>query len=144
MNNKFSLPFRPFLVASLVLTLLGLGALSLAIFAFKPTVWARWIFFFGSTMALSGLALPVAWFLNLRFPSDPPAGVNVIVRQASWAGLFLGLVAWLQQERLASLGVVAALGLGLLTIEYLIRLRERSLWQPPQIADETGDHEQPS
>jgi hypothetical protein len=70
--------------------------------------------------------------------------VNVIVRQASWAGLFLGLVAWLQQERLASLGVVVALGLGLLTIEYLIRLRERSLWQPPQIADETGDHEQPS
>jgi hypothetical protein len=123
---------------------LGIGTFALAIFVFEPTVWARWLFFFGGTMALTGLALPVAWFLNLRFPSQPPAGANVIVRQAAWAGVYGGLLAWLQQERLVSIGILAGLGLGLFVIEYLIRMRERSLWRPPVVDEEPLKDDQPA
>lgn len=124
-------PFRPFLAAAITLVVLGLGIFILAIFAFPPTVWARWVFFFGGTLALTGLGLPATWFLNLRFPSEPRAGVNVIVRQAIWLGVYGGLLAWLQQERLVSLGIGGGLAIGLIVIEYLLRMRERSLWRPP-------------
>ncbi len=144
MDQSFRLPFRPFLAASIFLTLLGGGLFALAIFAFTPTVWARWLFFFGGTLGLTGLALPAIWFLNLRFPSKPPAGTNVIIRQAAWVGVFGGLLAWLQQERLASLGVIAGLGLGLFVIEYLILLREHSLWRPPQVTKPPANDDQPS
>lgn len=144
MDKSFRLPFRPFLVASITLTLFGAGLFALTIFAFTPTVWARWLFFFGGTLGLTGLALPAVWFINLRFPSEPPAGTSVIIRQAAWVGVFGGLLAWLQQERLASLGIMAGLALGLFVIEYLIRLRERSLWRPPKVAEEPADDEQPA
>jgi hypothetical protein len=144
MNENFPLPFRPFLVAAIILFVLGTGLLAVAVFALEPTIWPRWLFFFGGTLALTGLALPATWFLNLRFPSTPPAGTRVILRQAAWVGVFGGLYAWLQQERLASLGVMAGLGLGLFVIEYLIRMRERSLWRPPEVDEEPTHEDQPA
>jgi hypothetical protein len=135
-NTSSHPPFRPFLTAAITLVVLGLGVFVIAIFAFEPTVWARWLFFFGGTLALTGLGLPATWFLNLRFPSEPPAGVNVIVRQAVWVGVYGGLLAWFQQERLVSLGMIASLAIGLGAIEYLTRMRERSLWRPPSESTE--------
>jgi hypothetical protein len=135
-------PFRPFLVAALLLFLLGGGLFALDVLALSPTVWARWLFFFAGTLALTALALPAAWFLNLRFPSKPPAGASVIVRQAAWVGVYGGLLAWLQQERLVSLGILVGLGLGLFVIEYLIRMRERSLWRPPKMDEEAQNDDQ--
>lgn len=136
MDTSSHPPFRPFLTAAITLFVLGLGLFAIAVFAFAPTVWARWLFFFGGTLALTGLALPATWFLNLRFPSEPPAGVNVIVRQAVWVGVYGGLLAWFQQERLVSLGMIAGFAIGLGAIEYLTRMRERSLWRPPSEASE--------
>lgn len=136
MDTSSHPPFRPFLTAAITLVVLGLGLFALAVFAFAPTVWARWLFFFGGTLTLTGLALPATWFLNLRFPSEPPAGVNVIVRQAVWVGVYFGLLAWFQQERLVSLGMIAGFAIGLGAIEYLTRMRERSLWRPPTDSSE--------
>jgi hypothetical protein len=124
------LPFRSYLASTLTLIVLGLGLWALAIFQFKPTVWARWLFFFGWDLGLTGLAMPVAWFFNLRFPSTPPAEPYVIVRQAMWAGVFGATLIWLQKDRLASIWMAAGLALGLAAIEYLIRMRERSRWKP--------------
>lgn len=132
-------PFRPFLIAAIVLFLLGIGLFLLAVLTLEPTVWSRWVFFFGGTLALTALALPASWFLNLRFPSTPPVEAHIIVRQAAWVGVYGGLLAWLQQERLVSLGILVGLGLGLFVIEYLIRMRERSLWHPPKEEDATSD-----
>jgi hypothetical protein len=144
MDTSPRLAFRPFLVASIILCLLGAGVFALAVLVFEPTVWPKWLFFFGGTLTLTGLALPVAWFLNLRFPSTPPATPYVIIRQAAWVGVFGGLVAWLQQERLVSLGILAGLVLGLFVIEYLIRMRERSLWRPPAVDEEPPKDDQPA
>ena len=54
--------------------ILGWGGLALLIFFFEvpPLVWARWGFFALWFIALTGTALPVVYFLNLRFSPDPP------------------------------------------------------------------------
>jgi hypothetical protein len=130
--------FRTFLPSSITLLVLGLGLWALAFFGLKPTVWARWLFFFGWDLALTGLAMPAAWFLNLRFPSKPPAEPHVIVRQAIWVGVYTATLIWLQKDRLVSLGMAFGLALGLIAIEYLIRMRERSRWKPAPAPEPPG------
>jgi hypothetical protein len=67
-------------------------------------------------------------FLNVRFtPVNrelPPGGV--IVRQATWFGLFVATCAWLQIPRVLSGSVAFFLALIFLVIEFFIRLRERA------------------
>jgi len=128
--------FLPYLASAISLFILGWGAAAIAIFALTPTVWARWLLFFGGTLGLTGLAMPVTWFLNLRFPSEPPAGSYVIVRQAIWVGVYGALLVWLQQARLVTLWTGLGLALGLVAIEYLVRMREKARWQPKPAPDE--------
>jgi hypothetical protein len=144
MQNRRFVSFQPFLVPAIALLVIGLGTLALAFFGFKPTVWARWLFFFGWDLLLSSLALPVTWFLNLRFPSDPPAETNVIVRQAIWVGVYGAVLAWLQQERLVTLWTGLGLALGLIAIEYLIRMREKARWQPAPSNDDSAAQDKPT
>lgn len=122
--------FRPFLTSTLTMFILGWGGLALLIYTTEPTVWPRWGFYILWTLALTGTSLPVTWFLNLRFPSDPPAGEYVILRQAIWFGVYGSTLAWLQLGHILTLWYVLGLALGLIAIEYLIRMRERSRWQP--------------
>lgn len=127
--------FRPYLASFLALIVLGWGGLILLIFVLQspPLVWARWGFFVLGIMALTGTALPVVYFFNRRFPSDPPAEPNVIIRQALWVGIYGGTLAWLQLGRLVTLYIVLGLAGGLIAIEYFIRIREKARWRPPDI-----------
>jgi hypothetical protein len=138
--------FRPYLSAALTMMILGWGGLALLVFAFTPTVWIRWAFFVCWTLALTGTALPATWFLNLRFPSDPPAEAYVIVRQAIWVGVYGAVLAWLESSSVVSIWISIGLALGLIAIEYIIRMRERSRWRPPTVDDgpKTVDHEPPA
>jgi hypothetical protein len=129
--------FLPYLASTFCLLIFGFGAAGYAIFNLEPTVWARWLFFFGGLLGLTGLALPVTWFLNLRFPTEPPAGPYVAVRQAIWVGVYGVMLAWLQQVRLVTIWTGLGLALGLIAIEYLVRMRERARWQPKHIPDES-------
>ncbi len=125
--------FRQYIISALFLMLVGWGGLALMILVFNmpPFVWARWGFFALWLIALTGTALPIAYFLNLRFPSDPAAEPRAIVRQALWVGVYGATLAWLQLGHLVSMWVWMGLAAGLIGIEYLIRLRERSRWKPP-------------
>ena len=138
MNNEPS--FRQYLNSSLILMFIGWGGLALMLFVFDvpPLVWARWGFFALWLIALTGTALPVAYFLNLRFPSNPPADSNAIVRQALWVGVYGSTLAWLQLGNLVTLWVWMGLAGGLIAIEYLIRLRERARWKPPVTDDQSS------
>jgi hypothetical protein len=71
-------------------------------------------------------------FLNQRFSSKPPAGINVILRQTIWIGIFIPTLAWLQIARVLTIGLAVILALSILIIEGLLRLRERSRWKPRQ------------
>jgi hypothetical protein len=128
--------FRPYLFSAISLFVLGWGAAAFAVFTLEPTVWARWLLFFGGTLGLTGLAMPVTWFLNLRFRSEPPAGSTVIVRQAIWVGVYGALLVWLQQARLVTLWTGLGLAIGLVAIEYLIRMREKARWQPKSVSND--------
>ncbi len=127
-----------YISSALFLMLVGWGGLVLLIFVFSlpPLVWARWGFFALWFVALTGTALPLTYFLNLRFPSNPPAEPNAIVRQAIWVGVYGSVLAWLQLGHLITLWVWMGLAGGLIGIEYLMRLRERARWRPPEAEDE--------
>ncbi len=135
MKTRPNSSFLPYLVSATLLVLLGFGLAAMAIIYLPPVVWARWLLFFGGTVGLTGLALPVTWFLNLRFPSEPPAGPNVILRQAIWVGVYGAVLVWLQQVRLVTPWTAFGLGLGFVAIEYLVRMRERARWQPKSVPD---------
>ncbi|MBN1304077.1 MAG: hypothetical protein JXA13_06545 [Anaerolineales bacterium] len=132
-----------FVLPVLLLFFAGWGGLALIVFYTLPTVWPRWAFFVFGLMALTGTALPAAYYLNKRFPSDPPSEPNVIVRQAVWVGVYGATLAWLQLGRVVNVYVIIGLAAGLLAVEYLIRMRERSRWRPPvrELPDDETDQD---
>ncbi len=135
--------FRQYLFSSLFLMIIGWGGLGLIIFYFEvpPLVWARWGFFALWFIALTGTSLPITYFLNLRFPADPPAESNAIVRQAMWVGFYGATLAWLQLGHLITLWAWMGLAGGLIAIESLIRWRERARWRLPTLDSEPPIHD---
>jgi hypothetical protein len=121
------------LPAAIILTLIGWAGLAYLIINTLPYTGPRWLFFFLSVLAVTGVFLPVTAFLNLRFPSNPPAGRNVIVREASLTGIYFATLAWLQLGRVLTLGLGLLLAAGLILVEFLIRLREKGRWDPEKI-----------
>jgi hypothetical protein len=89
------------------------------------------MFFFLGVLALTGPAVPVTYYLNQRFPSDPPVEGMVIVRQALWVGVlrqYPGLdAAWSGVDTLPLVLIIAGV---FVLIEFLLRLFERSRWNP--------------
>ena len=134
--NSQQITFRNYLPSTLVLILIGWGGIFALFYFSLPFVWARWGFFVFGIMALTGTALPIVYFFHRRFPSDPPADSNVIVRQAMWVGVYGATLAWLQLGRLVTLYVILGLAGGLIAIEYFIRLREKANRTPPVIPDD--------
>ena len=128
--------FRAYLIQSLLLMIIGWGGLALLLNFTLPFVLPRLAFFILAVMALTGTALPITYFTNRRFPSDPPAPPNVIVRQALWVGIYGATLAWLQLGRLVSIWVWMGLAGGVIAAEYLIRLREKARWRPPETVDD--------
>jgi len=115
---------------ALVLTVAGWGGLFIIVRSTVPNLMSRWSFFFLGVLALTGPALPVVYFLNQRFPSDPPIEGMVVLRQALWVGVFGSTVAWLQLGRVLTPGLALILAGVFILIEFLLRLFERSRWNP--------------
>ncbi len=137
MNAKPSPPpIRTFAPAALVLMLLGWAGLYAILMYTSPNGGTRWAFFFTSMLALTGTFLPVMAYLNQRFPSVPAPTPAVIVRQALWVGIYIPTLLWLQIGRVLTPSLAMLLLAGLILIEWLLRLRERSLWRPSQAAGE--------
>jgi hypothetical protein len=136
MNSK-QITFRNYLLSTLALILFGWGGIAALFYFSLPFVWARWGFFVLGIMALTGTALPVVYFFHRRFPTEPLAESNVIVRQALWVGVYAATLAWLQLGRLVTLYVILGLAGGLIAIEYFIRLREKANRNPPVISDDS-------
>ncbi len=125
-------PFGRILILALIIAGVGLMGLILVITLTLPYLGPRWLFFFFLTLLVTGLFLPVAAFLNRRFPSTPPAGGGVLIRQALWFGIYADLLAWLQMGRVLTIMVALYIGLGLALIEVFLRMYERSRWKPPE------------
>jgi hypothetical protein len=122
--------FRPFLFSTLVLFLGGWAGLALLMNYTLPTLWPRWGFFALLVLACTGTAIPVSFWLNSVFSASPAADPRVVVRQSIWVGVYFSVLAWLQIGRLLSFTIGLWLALGLIAIEYLLRLRETSSSKP--------------
>lgn len=121
---------RPYFLTGALLGLLGWGGLAMLMLYTLPTLGPRWFFFFMLLVALSGTALPIAAYLHRRFPTDPPAGSNAVIREALLVGVYGCLLAWLQLGRVLSGALVVFIALGFIGVEALIRMQERSRWDP--------------
>jgi hypothetical protein len=130
--------FTSFIPFALFMFLLGWGGIIYLIIYSLPTLGPRWLFFFFTTIAMTGTGLPIVVFLNIRFPSIPPIDTPVVIRQASWMGVYGGIVVWLQLGRILTPSIGMLIAFGLVIIETLIRMRERSQWKPQ------GEPETPS
>lgn len=122
--------FRKILFSGLILGVLGfLGVIVLFYFT-KPTLGFRWLFFFLSLTGLSGISLPILHFLHQRFSVPDTVDGSVLLREAIMIGLFGNLIAWLQIGDMLTLALFLLLLAGMITIEYLIRLTEKTQWRP--------------
>jgi len=133
-----STSFRSFIIPTLLLIFGGWGGLAALVYFTEPLVWNRWALFALLFLALTGTAIPIVYFFHLRFPSDTPVGPRVIVRQAQWVGVYGLVLLWLRWGDLLTLWLTLGFAGGLLAIEWLIRLRERSRWTPPDSDDESS------
>lgn len=131
-----NLSFKSFGLSALALTIIGFGGLYFIITQTLPFVPSRWAFFVFMFMGLTGIALPIVYFLHKRFPSEPPAESNVIMRQSFWVGVYGSTLAWLQLGDLVTLNVMLVLAGGFIAAEYFIRLREKANRRPPMISDD--------
>ena len=129
-NKKISI--LPYFFTGAGLAVLGWGGIAALWYFTEPNLGERWLFFLALFMAVAGTALPFVALLNLRFPSEPPAEPTVYFRQSLWFGLFACLVMWLQWSRMVTLLLVVLIGALLVGAEFLIRLREKSLWKPKE------------
>lgn len=129
-DRPTSPPVTSFLPTAFILAASGWVGLFFLISRTLPTVGPRWLFFFLSVLALTGTVLPAVAFLNRRFPSTPPATPGVILRQSLWIGIYGPTLAWLQIGRVLTVALTILLAIGLILIEVLLRLRERSQWKP--------------
>lgn len=125
--------FRPYLSPTFTMLILGWGGLYSLINFTLPTLWPRWAFFFLTTLALTGSALPFVYFFHRRFNQANFPATNIIQRQALWAGVYVATLAWLQLGQVANLSIAIGLAIGIIAIEALIRLREKSQWIPPEV-----------
>jgi hypothetical protein len=130
MESRTTPTVSSFLPTTIILVILGWGGLFLLFQRTMPTVGPRWLFFFLWVLALTGTALPGVAFLNRRFPTVPPATPGIIIREAIWVGLYGATLAWLQLGRVLNLALAVLLASGFIAIEILVRLRERSQWEP--------------
>jgi hypothetical protein len=129
-NRPVLPPFRTILAFAAFLITVGVVGLVLLFSLTTPTLGPRWLLFFLTTFAAAGVFLPVAYFLHLRFPNHPPAETMVLIREALFFGAYCDCMLWLQLGGVLNLAMGVFIFMGFVAIELLVRLRERSEWNP--------------
>lgn len=125
MEDKAS--FRPFLIPTIILLVIGWSGLVLVLNFTLPTLWPRWLFFVLTVMAFTGSALPFSFLLNQRLMSQQ---AGVVTRQAIWVGIYAAILAWLKTGHILNFSTALWLVLAFLALEYLLYLRMRAI-RPP-------------
>ena len=121
--------YRSLIIAAIIMAVVGWVGLIILLFTTLPTVGPRWLFFFLSTLAITGTALPFVWLLHRRFSSNGYAPSSTLLREALLFTLYVEVLIWLQFNRSLSLSLAILFALSLIGIEYLLRILERSRWR---------------
>ena len=122
--------FRKVILTGIGLGIIGVGGIIFLIYFTKPTLQFRWLFFFLSLIGLSGFSLPILSLTHKRFSPPESINENVLMREAIMIGFFGNLLAWLMIGDMLTFALFLLLLAGGVTIEYLIRLTEKTQWRP--------------
>ena len=122
-------------LAAGTLMFVGWGGMLTLLLLWVPTVGARWMFFVLGLSALTGTSIPFIVFLSRRF-GKTPISVNVLMRRAIWVGVIGCILAWLQLGRSLTWTIALLIVSVIVGIEWLIEIRERSLWNPNNANEE--------
>ena len=122
-------------LAAGTLMFVGWGGMLALLLLWVPTVDARWMFFVLGLSALTGTSIPFIVFLSRRF-GKTPISVNVLMRRAIWVGVIGCILAWLQLGRSLTWTIALLIVSVIVGIEWLIEIRERSLWNPNNANEE--------
>jgi len=130
MEEKPSPSVRSFIPLTLALAIPGLFWLIYLVTGTLPNLRNRWMFFVAAVLAVSGLSLPLVSYLNRVIQPFGPANYETVVREATMLGVYGGILLWLNKGQVLSAGLALILGIGIILVELLIRLRNRSQWHP--------------
>lgn len=130
MEGKRSPSFRTVLPLALILGLPGWIGLVYLMTRTVPDLGNRWLFYIFLVFAITGTALPVVAYLNRVAAPFGPATFEIVVRESTLAGIYAGVLLWLNKGQVLSFGLAAILAVGLILIELLLRFRYRSAWHP--------------
>ena len=120
------LTFRPFLISTILLFICGWGGLALLTNLSLPTLWPRWGLYALIVLAGTGTSIPISYWFNKTFSSNRSIKAGTIIRESVAVGVYFALLSWLSIGRVLNFPIAVWLGLGLIVIEYLLRLRESS------------------
>jgi hypothetical protein len=126
MDDTPEYSFTGLMLTALILIIAGWYGLYLLMNSTQPLLGPRWLFYVLWTSACTGTSLPFLWLLNRRFRSHAPASPRILLREGLLVGLYASLCLWLQLNHMLNLTLALLLGLGLFTIEWLLRLLERN------------------
>lgn len=118
--------YRSLIIAAIIMAVVGWVGLIFLLFTTLPTVGPRWLFFFLSTLAITGTALPFVWLLHRRFSENGSVPSSTLLREALLFTLYVEVLIWLQINRSLSLSLAILFALSLIGIGYLLRILERS------------------
>lgn len=115
------------LISAVLMIIVGWGGLYWLVSTQIPRIGGQlWVFFVLLHIAVTGIAIPMVRYLNLRLTPItaplPPGGI--IVRQSVWIGLYAVVCAWLQIPRVLTPLVAILLALVFIVIEVFLRMRE--------------------
>lgn len=77
-------------------------------------------------VTVTGLTLPLAYYLNKRFGQAPAQHFLIVLRQAMWVGIWFAVCTWLQMNRSLSWGVAILVAIVPATLEILLQIRART------------------
>lgn len=97
-----------------------------------PSLGNRWLFFAAVIFAVAGTAAPVIALVNRVLRTVAPAFFETIIRESLMIGVFAAVLLWLNKGQVLTVGLAIILGVGLLLVEFFLRLRSRAEWRPGQ------------
>lgn len=130
MNEKEIVTVRSVLPFSMLVGFSGWGGLVYLMQGPEPTLGPRWLFYCAIIFAITGTAAPGVTLLNRLFSTRTPVSFGMIVRESLWVGIYIAALVWLNKGQVMTLGLAIVLAVGLILIEFLLRLRARSEWHP--------------
>lgn len=123
---------RSILPFSLLVAVPGWSVLIYLMTSTEPNLGNRWMFFAAVIFTAAGTSAPIIALVNRILRPVAPAFYETIIRESLMVGVFAAVLLWLNKGQVLTAGLAIILGVGLLLVEFFMRLRSRAEWRPGQ------------